>query len=302
MSKRVEKYIIIPQVYKADLNKIIKYHPASKFYLNSKTCKHYETTIERFVVYITKNKAPQITSEFDLDRIFATYIPKSVPLHEYNAHVSNLLVIVKHMIEHEWSYYAMTTVAHTEAVDILEQMLNLAECYNNKECPNLPSEFTFKFNKPKSDNNTSYRKLEVYLTTDYEKLQQIRFLFEILQVRLNEKYPFLPIQDLLPLRMDIETIQKAIKVMKLPFKKDSAYALFCKYVIEVLKKYLNAEIDWNSNAEINQDQSQIIYGILLNFNLLPVSKPRTVREKSNYIQSLFRTKRMKGNTSFFKFS
>jgi hypothetical protein len=233
-----------------DLHKIIKYHPASKIYLELKTRESYTTTVNLFIIATKVKKDYFPIPDYDIKRVFATFLPSNVTTEDFKYHMNNIIVMVKNMVVAEWSYYKSYSEdfgnepysdnPHERIIHILKQMLEVAILYEklNVETQGEKSEMKIDVTFRMDPKLKEKEKLNLNFLSIKEKLGQLKFLFIILKKRLVKQMEILPIQSLASLRINSISIENHIKKLKQPFKDKSALRLFSKFVCETIREYM----------------------------------------------------------------
>lgn len=301
---------LIDLTVNADLSKIIKYHPASKIYLDVDK-PEYKTSFQVKMLLMEVNG--ELTPHPDY--IYSKIVDKTGinPSHE-----NTLLVLVKNMIEIEWGYYAsyfskddhgkLLINQHTEIKDLLHDLKVLKiQKENNtivetkltqKEYGSLPSQ------DPKRLYNSDGMQVDV--SSRIENLQIIDLLFNNrIEALKDPVYPIFHYSSTPIEEWSIEQIEEAIDYVSQPFKDYRALWLFGKFVTETVLAYLKGEIEWNQgDTEITEKQGVFIYTLLLLFHLLKPDeelKFKSDRDKAKYVRSFLRKDTKDNKEQFFKF-
>ena len=291
---------------KADLNKIIKYHPASKIYLNQNTEKDYQSIVSVKVIAKVTDTTEEILPDYNY-----TAVSMKASLSKEDSF--NLLVLVKNMIQMEWGYFETfykkqerprkdinlhaTIIKHLQELQILTSILEEGET----------DQVVTKLNTTKTDDYG--RRLnadkQVVSSSPTESKQIIELMIENrIQLLSNPEYAYYQFHTITTLNS--QQLSEAIKSMSEPFDYLNAQSLFCKYVVETLIDYLKTEVEQEESYNgFSESQGALMYTLLVVFNLINPKvernndKQKSDRQKANYIHSLLKEENKDKN--FFRF-
>ncbi|RZK27255.1 MAG: hypothetical protein EOO43_00090 [Flavobacterium sp.] len=300
----------------ADLKTIIKYHPASKLYLNDTTTETYTSTAK--VKLVAKKgadgKFSNPVSDYDLDTVILKALPKPYSNEFRDEHEANLLVLVKNLIQFEWEYFETfyktnietktTSNLHATVTDHLKELKILYSILEEKQTSDVVTKLNLTYiDEFKKRKNVTDK--QVISSDEEESKQIIQLLIDNrLRLLMNPEYfyyQFNGIEDLTSKEFEL-----AINRMEEPFKYHRGEFLFTKYIAQVITDYLKNEINWGTlYIGISEAQASIIYTLLLVFNILNPNEyeyERSDRDKAIYIRSLFRNDLKNNGEQFFKFT
>jgi len=303
----------------ADLNRIIKYHSASKIYLNKQTALNYRSVVE--VKWIVENidKVMNDPNKENLtihpDYRYADIVDKILP---DPSHENTLLVLVKNMIEIEWSYYASYFSKDEKGKFLINQHAEIKGLLQDLRVLKLQQEsntiIETKLTQreygtaPDQESNRLYnvKHMQVEVVNREENLEIVNLLFKNrVNALRNPTYPIFTNSEKNIENWSITEIDKAISDVSQPFRDYRALWLFGKLVTETVLAYLKGEMNWNQgDTEITEKQGVYIYTLLVLFHLLKPEeelKFKSDRDKARYVRSFLRKDTKDTEESFYKF-
>lgn len=307
MSNLIPK--VIEVTVKPDLNTIIKYHPASKIYLDINKEEEYSATF-RLKLMVSEIDGEHIPiADYKYAEIVARTLPDS-------KHENDLLVLVRNMLELEWAYFETYYVLdenkeqyinlHTKVTAILEELKVLHTMREANNVGKIYGQLDLTENKDFGKINKQYIVPGIQL--GFSSKQDITAVIDILaNNRLKElatpEYYFFDFHEELS-DCTPEKIQAAIDRMKQPFREFRAKWLFRKYVAETILNFIKGEMNFNQgDVLITENQGVLIHTLFCLFNLIDPEqemKNVTARLKAKYIRTLFRRDLQNNDEQFVK--
>lgn len=296
---------------KPDLERIIKYHPASGVFLSHDGTSEYMTTFTVKILLEERNGIDYIHPDYNYAHVLDSSLPAE-------GHDGSLLVLVKNLIELEWgyylSYYKLDEASqihinhHKHATKLLQDLKILFQIIEEKKTQNVSGKLQLREMKSVG------RKLKAYnvpgMQIDFEDEDEC---LAVMQVLINRRiktlykteYYFFPfnVQDFDD--YNSLAIQAAIDRMCLPFRDFRAQWLFQRLVCEKVLAYLKGEMQWNQeDHDVTEAQGVIIHTLLALFNLIPEDQELlndTPRKKAKYVRTFFRKDLADNEEAFHKF-
>lgn len=290
----------------ADLNTIIKYHPASRIFLEHlPPGQTYRTTIELKGIVETSEQGYVLKDDYKYSNIYERATINIHPRPDL-IHESNLLVLVKHLIELEWNYYSSHNIPDEVGNFVLNERARMGElleelkilyAFLEKDNPrNLQTKLQLRETKSFGDRNKTYDVTGMQVTianSPDESIAITNLLIANRKAELKELYRLhFPMVDFEDITWDPTWIEETIAQLKQPFRDFRAIWLFGKLVSEKVLDYLKNEMEWNQGStEITKEQGVIIYTLLSIFHLLDLDEELKFKDdagKAKYIRSFFR--------------
>lgn len=268
----------------ADLNTIIKYHPASKAFLNKKTAMKYSKKVYLHIKGTIENKKFIPHSDYDYIAITNNILPD--PSKRFT-----LLALVSNLIEFEWQRFK-----NYEMIPVLEELKLLLEIRKNDKYDSLYTKLALtEPNKLKpGKERLDVEAMKIVSKEPYENKQIVDLMINNRIDKLfstdNSFYDFQYLDRSIHPNsiITLELVNKFLSELKyksITFKATDFAKLISKTVIIFLKN----EMDWKQGTvEITKGQGVIIYTLLMLFKHIDptlINAHNTDTSKAKYVRT-----------------